>query len=138
MDNIIIEKIYEDTDLMEIKINVISKFVTAHQHCYTYSEGLETHSDEIISYSKKIQEDYYAEFGEKEGNYTPAFSLKFLKAEANGHLKIEVDLEIDDNEERKHRCSCYIKTDLGSVERFGNALRSLATSDVGVEIRLHD
>lgn len=51
------------------------------------------------------------EFGKKEGNYTPAFSMCMLPADISEHVKIEVDIEIADNDVRSHRRCFYVKSD---------------------------
>lgn len=53
------------------------------------------------------------EFGKKEGNYTPAFSMCMSPADMSGHVKIEVDIEIADHDTRSHRCCFYVKSELG-------------------------
>lgn len=42
-----------------------------------------------------------------------------------GHVKIEVDIEIDDNDSRSHRCCFYVNSELGLVGQLGNALKEL-------------
>lgn len=137
MDNIIIEKVYEDSDLMEMKISVKSEFVSAHQYFYTQELAIKELSDMISEYTKKFNQSYYFKSGEKEGKLTSAFSIEVLPAKMNGNLKIEVDLEIDDNNERKHRCNCYINTDIGALERFGSSLLNLIGANIGTEIELN-
>ena len=40
-----------------------------------------------------FNESYYLEFGQKEGYYTPAFSMCILPADELGHMTVEVDIE---------------------------------------------
>lgn len=61
---------------------------------------------------KDYSSQCYLEFGNKEGNYTPAFSMNVLPADTSGHVKIEVDLEIVDNDKRSHRCCFYVESEL--------------------------
>ena len=135
-NNIIIKKVYEDNELIELKIMIDSPFVKAYQFCYIQDIDLIENAEKIIGYSKNFTNDCYVEFGKKEGNYTPAFSLKFLKANLTGHLKIEVDIEIEDNDERLHRCCCYVDSELGLVENFGLAMKKLVFAEVGSEISM--
>jgi len=137
MDNIIIEKVYEDSDLMEMKISIKSKFVVAHQYFYVQGWSLEEMANMIYEYTKDFNRSYYYESGEKEGRIAPVFSFEIFPTKSNGSLKIEVDLEINDNNSRKHRCSCYIDTNIGAVERFGKSLINLITGDVGSSIQLN-
>ena len=57
-----------------------------------------------------------------------------LPMNKNGHVTIEVDLEIDDNISRNHRCSFFINSELGCVERFGKRLNDFIFKGVGAEI----
>ena len=137
MDNIIIKKVYEDDHLIELRVQATAEFVNVHQFCYVQDTDLKDRAAAIVEYSNNYEESCYIEFGKKEGNYTPAFSLNFLKADARGHVKIEADIEIDDNEERKHRCCFYMKSELGMVEQFGKALKRLVSAEIDTEIKLH-
>ncbi len=85
---------------------------------------------------KNYNVECYLEFGNKIGNYTPAFSLAFLPSQISGHVKVEVDIEIADNDKRVHKCCFYVNCELGQVERFGKMLRSIVTDDEGTVISL--
>ena len=76
-------------------------------------------------YVKNHDSEMYIEFGNKKGNYTPAFSLKFFPLDSKGHLVIEADLEIADNNTRCHRCIFYIDAELGAIERFAEKLSKI-------------
>ena len=136
MDNIIIKKKYDEDGLIELKVTVDSKFIKAYQYCYIQDIDLKMNAEKILYYSKHYDNACYIEFGEKDGDFTPAFSLEFLKADVRGHVKIEVDIEIADNGNRSHRCSCYVETELGLVEQFGNHIQKLILADINTEISL--
>ena len=138
MNNIIIKKIYDEAGLINLEVRAISEFISAYQYCYIQDINLVTNAEKIIAYSKDLKADCYVEFGEKDGEYTPAFSLKFLKADLRGRMKIEVDIEIADNATRSHRCCFYVDGESGRVEEFGKALRKLELANVGTEIRLYE
>ncbi|EHR7110910.1 hypothetical protein KUE79_001133, partial [Listeria monocytogenes] len=114
--NLQISKYWEDNDLLEIKVSAESEFVKIHQLCYVQDVYLKGIGEKIIAYS----------FDYNEGNFTPAFSLDFLKADASGHVKIEVDMEIADNPDRAHRCKFYIDSEIGPIEQFGKNLIRLS------------
>ncbi|MBD5526433.1 MAG: hypothetical protein HDR04_18945 [Lachnospiraceae bacterium] len=71
MDNIIFKKVWQDDNLIELEI-----------------------SNRIQKYIDNCNEPCYLEFGKKEGNYTPAFSMCILLADTFGHVQVEVDIEI--------------------------------------------
>lgn len=126
MDNIIFEKVWQDDNLIELKISANSEFVSAHQNCYIEDKKLKELSEKICNFVEDYNENCYLEFGKKEENYSPAFSMNILPADMLGHVKIEVDIEIEDNDTRAHRCCFYVKSELGLVEQLGKALKELA------------
>lgn len=136
MNNIVFEKVWQDDDLIELKILAESEFVTAYQKCYIQQSDLEKVSKKIVKYSKEFTENEYIELGNIEGNYTPAFAMLLLKAEMSGHLKIEVDLEVADIDNRSHRCRYFVESELGAVERLGINLMKLASASVGNKVSL--
>lgn len=137
MDNIIFEKVWQDGNLIELKILANAEFVSAYQCCYIQDTMLQRISERIHDYTKNYGESCYLEFGQKEGNYTPAFSMYILPAENSGHIKIEVDIEIQDNDIRSHRCNFYVKSELGLIERLGCKLKDLIIAPEGDEVYLN-
>lgn len=136
MDNIILEKIWQEEDLIELKITVNSEYASAYQNCYIQDKNLKTISNSIVEYSCNSKKTCYVEFGKKEGNYTPAFSMYFLPSDEYGHIKIEVDIEIADNNVLAHRCSFYVNSELGLIEKFGMCIIDLITEKEGVKVSL--
>ena len=137
MDNIRIKKIYEDTELVELKISAEARFIKAFQYCYVQADDLKRFSNDLLSYADNWRQECYVELGCKQGNYTPACSFTFLPADKSGRLQIEVDLEIDDNPERGHRCVFYVESELGLVQSFGRALNDLGKKAIEFEIVLN-
>ena len=136
MDNIIFEKVWHDRNLIELKISANCEFASAYQSCYIQDEKLVEISEKICDYVQNYNEKCYLEFGKKEGNYTPAFSMCIMPADLSGHVQIEVDIEIADNDTRSHRCCFYIETELGLLEQLGIALKGLTIGQDGVQISL--
>lgn len=137
MDNITFEKIWQDDSLIELKISANSEFVSAYQSCYIQDKKLEEIAERIYNFAQDYNEACYLEFGKKEGNYTPAFSMCMLPVDTSGHVKIEVDIEIADNDMRTHRCCFYVKSELGLIEQLGMALKKLIKVPDGSEVSLH-
>ncbi|MBN1045279.1 MULTISPECIES: hypothetical protein [unclassified Clostridium] len=137
MNNIIFEKVWQDSELIELKITAKSEFVTAYQNCYVQNDNLEEISEKICRYSQLYNEDCYVEFGKKRGDYTPAFSMKIMKPNTSGHLKIEVDVEIDDINNRSHRCCYYVESELGAIDKLGVKIKKLIADDVGCKVLLY-
>lgn len=137
MNNIKIEKNWEDSNLLEIKVSAKSKYISASQLCYIENTDLEIIGNRIKEFSFKFNDSCYIEFGKKEGDFTPAFSLNFSPADVTGKIKIEVDMEIDDNDERKHRCCFYLDSEIGLIEQFANELIQMSTQNNIDEISLN-
>lgn len=136
MNNITFEKLWEDDTSIEVKITAESKFSKSYQMCYVDETELKQMINKINLYITDYSKDVYIEFGEKEGNYTPAFSMKLMKAELNGHVNIEVDIEIDDIADRSHRCKYFVESELGAIERFGQQANDFYKSNIGDSISL--
>lgn len=134
MDNLRFTIIWIDSNLVKLKIDACAQYVSVFQHCYVSADDLTVFSKRIIDYIDNPINECYLEFGKKNGNYTPAFSMMILPMNKNGHVTIEVDLEIDDNISRNHRCSFFINSELGCVERFGKRLNDFIFKGVGAEI----
>ena len=137
MDNLIFKKIWQDDNLLELNIIGMCDYVKVQQDCYISKKDLE----ELANKIKKINdtsEKIYLEFGKKDGDYTPAFSLLIMPKNKNGHIKIEVDMEINDIETRTHRCMFFVNTELGLLEKFGEKMKKIKDFEVGKNIFLND
>lgn len=137
MDNIFFEKEYHEDNLIELKIVGTSKYVTANQSCYIQDTDLVEISNKILEFSKTKVLKCYIEFGNKQGEFTPAFSMELERINKHGHIRIEVDIEIDDNESRKHRCRFYIQSELGAVDKLGNALKEIVYDEIHSKVVLN-
>ncbi|AJO73126.1 MULTISPECIES: hypothetical protein [Lactiplantibacillus] len=138
MSNLKILKNWGDNNLLELSVSAESEFVTIRQMCYVQDTDLKKIGEKIIAYSFDFTEETYVEFGKKKGDFTPAFSLRFLPTDNSGHVEIEIDMEIDDNPDRKHRCKFYIYSELGLIEQFGRSLILLSENkndDISLNIR---
>lgn len=136
MDNIIFERLWKDSNIIELKVMASSEYINVFQSCYVEDVLLENAADKINNYIENPDEVCYLEFGNKTGYYTPAFSLSILPSDNHGHVKTEVDMEIADNDRRAHRCCFYVSCELGQIERFGQSLVSLISEDEEVKVSL--
>lgn len=122
-DNITISKMYHQDNLIQLKVEAKSKYVSIWQDCFIEDANLEQNIEGLLKFIKN-KKDTYLEFGIKTGNYTPAFSMQ-LNSDKTGHIQIELDMEIPDNNTRKHRCEFYVKTEEGLLENFAYRLKHL-------------
>lgn len=136
MDNIIVSKTYHQDNLIQLKVEAKSQYVSMWQDCFIEDINLKNNIDELLNFIKNKKETYL-EFGVKTGNYTPAFSMQ-LNSDKLGHIQIELDMEIPDNNTRKHRCMFFIKTEEGLLENFANKLKGLLNEKNNEPVLLSD
>ena len=136
MDNIIIEKKWDDGELIEIMLFSNNDFINVHQDCYTSKDDFRDNAECILQYIANPQKERYLEYGRKAGNFTPAFSMLLLPIDVYGHMRIEMDVEVADNEVRAHRCSYYVNSELGLIEQFAHKMLALMNAEVGYRIKL--
>ncbi len=138
MDNIIIEKVWQEANLLELKVTASSQYVKVFQFCYVSKEQLDCLANEIRLYIYDSKEGFYWETGPKNGNSPGALSLNILPAKITGHIMIEIDIEIEDNFTRAHRCVFYVESELGLLEKFEKRINHLKDRDFNLEIRLNE
>ena len=141
MDNIIIEKIWNDSDivnnsLFEIKLTCINEYININENVYLDNSISKKISDKIEKYIKTNKEMYY-EINIKKG-YTDGFSIKILPYDNTGHILIEMKMEIADNNRKLHYATFYIKTEIGLLENFGRKIKDIINLDIGECIKLNN
>ena len=137
LGNIRIEKIWEDEHIFQIKLSVNTEYVDVWQICYFDATSFNKLCVFLLDYCKgNCNADYY-ESGNKQGNYTPSFSMS-LSNDRVGHIIIEMDLEINDVTDRSHRCICNVYTELGLLQQFAIRMEKIIDSKVGYAISLLD
>ena len=138
MDNIIITKTLHDDNLIQLNIKVFSQYVNIWQDCFIEDKDLIENANKMLAYTKFPNENCYVEFGVKKGNFTPAYSINLLPIDSNGKVKIELDMEINDNNKRMHRCSFYICTEIGLIEKLAKNLKTIVNKNTNETISLVD
>lgn len=111
--------------------------ITCIKSCLVFFDLSGMLKSDTIKCVKQLHQNCYMEFGKKEGNYTPAFSMDIIEISTSGYVKIEVDMEIADNDSRKHRCCFYVKSELGLLEKFGKELKGLIEGSIGEQVILN-
>ena len=97
MDNIIFERLWKDSNIIELKVMASSEYINVFQSCYVEDVLLENAADKINNYIENPDEVCYLEFGNKTGYYTPAFSLSILPSDnpvSYTHLTLPTKLEV--------------------------------------------
>lgn len=137
-DNIIFSKIWEDYDMIELKVTCSSSVATIISKIYV-SDSL---IDELICQIKQFLDGNNKEglwANEDKGNDTVAcVSLRFFRKDEQGHIVIEVFAELDDGGDySEHNCCFYVSTEYGLLMNFCERLVRLKKNPVGYEIQLN-
>ena len=137
-DNIIFEKVWQDADVIELKVVCSSSVALFTSKIYVSYSLI----DELICIIKQfldgiIEEGSWA--NEAKGNdSTACVSLRFLKKDKLGHIIIETFAELDDGGDyTKHNCCFYIVTEYGLLSNFCDRLACLKNHPVGFKIQLN-
>ena len=138
-DNIIFSKIWEDDDIIELKVVCSSSVATITSQIYV-SDSL---IDELICQIKQflegnIEEGLWA--NEDKGNdSTSCVSLRFFNKDKLGHIIIEVLAELDDGGNfTEHNCCFFVGTEYGLLMSFCESLAQLKEEPVGYEVQLNN
>ncbi|MBE6554623.1 MAG: hypothetical protein E7663_00120 [Ruminococcaceae bacterium] len=137
-DNIIFSKIWQDDDVIELKVTCSSSVATITSKIYVSDPLI----DELICQIKQFldgnnEEGLWA--NEDKGNdSTACVSLRFFRKDKLGHIVIEVFAEIDDGGDySEHNCCFYVSTEYGLLMSFCESLVQLKKNPVGYEIQLN-
>ena len=136
-DDIIFSKIWQDDDVIELKVVCSSPVATVSSKIYVSDFLL----DDLIFQIKQFlggnnKESVWA--NENKGNTTTAcLSLRFIKKDNLGHILIEVFAELDDGGDyAEHNCCFYVSTEYGLLMNFCTSLVQLKDKPAGYEIHL--
>ncbi len=138
-DNILLRKIWQDDELIQLKVVCSSCVATATTKIYVSNSLI----DDLIYQIKQFLNGYIDEglwANEDKGNTTTAcVSLRFLKKDKLGHILIEVFIELDDGGDyTKHNCCFFVGTEYGLLMHFCDKLAQLKESPEDCEIQLHN
>ena len=141
MDNIIIEKIWNDSDivnnqLFEIKLTCINEYINISENIYMDNNIAKNISKKIENFIKTNRETYYEMNMEKKS--TSGFSIKIFPHDSTGHILIEMKLEVNDNSDKLHYATFYIKTEISLLENFGKKIKDIIKLKKGEKIKLYD
>jgi len=141
MDNIIIEKIWNDSDIFnndefEIKLTCINEYININEKIYMDKSISKDISKSIENYINTNKETFY-EINMKKG-YTSGFTMKIFPYDLTGHILIEIKMEINDNNDKLHYATFYIKTEIGLLESFGKKIKNIINLNIGEYIKLND
>ena len=139
-DNIIIEKIGDDYNFFEAKIQCSSEIITATNKVYIANDRLDLLQNELTKFlnDRKTVNTYW-ESGEKGNETTACTSFLFSKLDTQGHIRIEVFMELDDGGKYSvHNCCFYLNTEIGLLTTFCQRLHQLKQKPTGFKLLLYN
>ena len=137
-DNIIFQKIWQDDDVIELKVNFSSSVATVTSKLYVSDSLIDELIAQIMQFlDGNIDEGLWAT--EERGNASTAcVSLRFFRKDKLGHIVIEVFAEIDDGGDYvEHNCCFFVGTENGLLMNFCKNLAGLKRNPVGYKIQLN-
>ncbi len=135
MDNIILKKIWQEDDLIEIELSIDSEFVEAKANYYVATNSVLDCQRIIFEFINNNSKECNLEFGKMGEGNVPCFNLN-LSQDRTGHVLIDAFFELDDGSTPKHQCSCYIKTEIGLLAKFADKIKFLADLPLDTRISL--
>lgn len=137
-DNIILSKIWQDSELMELAAECTSPLVTARVKIYVSDALIDELVQKICTFlGGQCNETEWANEVRGSGS-TACLSLRFLKKDTLGHVLIEVFTEVEDGGDYEtHNCCFYVHTECGLLRQFCYELSSLKDRAAGCEVYLN-
>lgn len=139
LDNIILRtEWFDETEkFCEIRLDCKTKYLTIYQICYIFEEEMSKVYIAMDEYIKNPHQTKNIIFGDDREGGSGHFSFLLTPINLKEELKIEVDMEIVDNENGLHRCKFYVNTQLENFKNFRNNLPRIFSKNSDKEIKLH-
>ena len=136
-DFIRIKKVWEDVGFIQVLIECQSSCININNKYYIDNETIKA----LISGIKNFLFDNKAYFlwqsGEIGNSTAACISFEFTYRDKNGHILIDVFMEIDDGSSyEKHNCCFFINTEFGLLEQFSIHLHKILDGEIGTSVFL--
>lgn len=131
-DNIIIKRIWHDTDFYEIEFKVKSSHVSCELNTYVVDTEVNELSRKILDYINNDLE-FYWEIGEDDSESCPKIIIQSSMKDVLGHVVLNIECYIwsDCGEgQYKWECKMPIKTEVGLLYNFSKELVRLNKEDI--------
>lgn len=118
MNNLLLEKVWEDTDFYQIKVKALAENISAETKVYVTKENIIALSDSIQNLIDKRYSEFYWEIGDTDLSAESFFSIRLTEYDKRGHFKfvLKFGFQNDDNED--YGCSFPITTETGLLLHF--------------------
>lgn len=136
MDNLTITKIWSDENepFFEVRITAHTDIITVYTDCYASVAMFREIKDKITHFADEKPSGNEISVDIGTDNMT-SVHIK-ITGDRAGHILFDITMILDDDSEPKHKCSFYLKTETGLLERFADSLMYLAEAPVDAEISL--
>lgn len=135
MDNIIIRKIWADTDFYETEIMFRTEFLHCKLNSYIVNTdigNLKCKLDKYVNESK----NFIWEIGENGSSDTPKVVIKSTDVNKHGYAYLEIFCNTFSDVDSKYGCLFPLQAEIGSLQRFATNLCKLNIEEVGTTIEL--
>lgn len=137
-DFITIKKLWQDNELIQLKIVCSSAIITATAKIYVSNEIIDDLFFQIHYFLNGEEKECCWSSGERGDHSTTCVSLRFLHKDKLGHVLIEPFIELDDGGNySSHNCCFYLNSELGLLESFKNQLLAIKNAELGFEVTLN-
>lgn len=137
-DNIILRKVWQDNDMAELKVTCSSPVATAVSQMYVCDEIIDELCSEISLFLNGCIKEGFWISGERGNASTACVSFRFIRKDTQGHILVEVFMELDDGGGfDTHNCCFYVNTEYGRLMQFCNSLHHIKTNPTGFELQLN-
>ena len=140
MDNIVLQrKWFDETEkFVEVRLSCETKFLTIYQECYLFEDDMTKVFIDMDGYIENPNLARKIIFGDDRVGGSGYFVFTFAPINVREELKIELDMEVADNEEGLHRCQFYVDTQLENLKHFRNNLPRIFSKDYKRAVTLND
>lgn len=136
LDNIMIERIWQDSDFFEIKISGNTKNISATTKVYLTSPSLSLLSEGFATYSPIDNKEFYWEASQST-KLGKTISFKVFPKDKLGHIFIEIYMLLEKSDfKEKYSCFFCVETELGLLNDFGKRLLAINKEVVGIRVSL--
>lgn len=137
VDNIKIEKNWQDEDFFEVLATCSNNVITASTEVYVTELAVKQLQNEIDQFLQFKKTDIFWKSGERGNQSTPCVGFKMCMKDSRGHVLIEIFMELNDGGDLdKHICCFYINTELGILQDFNSKLSALMNPVIGTSVSL--
>lgn len=137
VDNIKIERIWQDEDFFEILVTCSNNVITASTEVYVTELAVKQLQNEIDQFLQLKKSDIFWRSGERGNQSTPCVEFKMCMKDSSGHVLVEIFMELNDGGDLdKHTCCFYINTELGMLHGFNSKLSTLMNPVIGTSVSL--